>query len=148
MAERGVIGTGEGASSLQTLTWGPEMFRLDMREADRRERLQRMDVAGRARALVWGPYELMKPGLWRATARFLVDRWACRHTYRLEWGESASYATHEFVPGREGVFEVSAEHAWPAAANAELRIILTESSLGGVFEFLGVDICKIEPPAT
>ncbi|MNO00191.1 hypothetical protein D3C81_2200210 [compost metagenome] len=63
----------------------------------------------------------------------------------MEWGESASYAAHEFIPGREGVFEVSAEHAWPTDANAELRIILAESSLGGVFEFLGVSVCKIEP---
>lgn len=141
----GVVAPG---SSLSTRVWAPELFRLDMREAERRERPQRMDVAGRARALVWGPYELMTPGVWRATARFLVDRWACRHTYRLEWGGSASYATHEFVPGRAGVFEVSAEYAWPAPADAELRIILTESSLGGVFEFFGASVCLIEPAST
>ncbi|MNS24687.1 hypothetical protein D3C72_565410 [compost metagenome] len=144
MAERVLTG-GATAASLQARIWGVEKFRLDMREAEGRERPQRMDVAGRARALVWGPYEPMTPGVWRATARFLVDRWACRHTYRMEWGESASYAAHEFIPGREGVFEVSAEHAWPTDANAELRIILAESSLGGVFEFLGVSVCKIEP---
>lgn len=134
----------EGAPWLPALTWEPEMFCLDMRESERRERLQRMDVAGRARALVWGPYETMPRGVWRATASFLVDRWACRHAYRLEWGASTSYAVHEFVPGREGLFEVSAEYEWTAEAEAELRIILTESSLGGVFEFLGAKVCRIE----
>ncbi len=127
----------------QSRIWTPEMFRLDMREAERRERIQRMDVAGRARALVWGPYEKMAPGVWRATATFLVDRWACRHSYRLEWGESATYAVYEFVPGREGLFEVSAEYEWPAEAAAELRIILTESSLGGLFEFHGACVQQL-----
>ncbi|AYG94288.1 hypothetical protein D8I30_03115 [Brevundimonas naejangsanensis] len=145
MAGGGVTGTG-GAPSTQTRIWGPERFHLDMREAERRERVQRMDVAGRARALVWGPYDLMPAGVWRATATFLVDRWACRHTYRLEWGENATYASHAFVPGREGVFEVSAEYEWRAETGAELRLILAESSLGGVFEFFDVRVCRVDQP--
>ncbi|TFW11708.1 hypothetical protein EGY25_06395 [Brevundimonas intermedia] len=123
-----------------SLHWPPDKFRYDMREADARERVQRMDIAGRARALVWGPYDVLTPGLWRATARFSVDRWACRHTYRLEWGATADYSLFEFKPGRAGVFEVSAERLWIEAEKAELRIILTEGALGGVFELLDVRV--------
>lgn len=122
------------------LHWPPDKFRYDMREADARERVQRMDTAGRARALVWGPYEVLSPGLWRATARFSVDRWACRHTYRLEWGATADYSLFEFTPGKAGVFEVFAERLWAEAEKAELRIILTEGSLGGRLEFFGVHV--------
>lgn len=124
------------------LHWPPDRFRYDMREADARERVQRMDIAGRARALFWGPYEVLTPGLWRATARFSVDRWACRHAYRLEWGATADYSLFEFTPRKAGVFEVSAERLWREAEKAELRIILTEGSLGGVFELLGVSITQ------
>ncbi|WBT06562.1 hypothetical protein PFY01_02480 [Brevundimonas vesicularis] len=125
------------------LHWPPDKFRYDMREADARERVQRMDIAGRARALVWGPYEVLTPGLWRATARFAVDRWACRHTYRLEWGATADYSLFEFTPHRPGVFEVSADRLWREAEKAELRIILTEGALGGTFELLGANITSI-----
>lgn len=129
------------AGSSGVVTWPPEMFRYDMREAEARERIQKMDIGGRARALFWGPYEPLPSGLWTATARFAVDRWACRHTYRLEWGATADYAMFEFKPGKAGVFEVSAERAWSVEEKAELRIILTEGTLGGVFEFLGAEVC-------
>lgn len=125
-----------------SLHWPPDKFRYDMREADARERVQRMDIAGRARALVWGPYDVLTPGLWRATARFSVDRWACRQTYRLEWGATADYSLFEFTPHVAGVFEVSADRLWHKAEKAELRIILTEGSLGGMFELLDVAVTQ------
>jgi hypothetical protein len=129
-----------GAQPGTALHWPPEKFRYDMREADKRERVQCMDIAGRARALFWGPYETLQPGLWRATALFSVDRWACRHIYRLEWGATADFATFEFKPCKAGVFEVSAERLWKGPEKAELRIILTEGTLGGAFEFLGAKL--------
>jgi len=136
-----------GLSAMDNLTpkpdvalhWPPEKFRYDMREADKRERVQRMDIAGRARALFWGPYEELPPGLWRATARFAVDHWSCRHTFRLEWGATADFVTFEFRPGKAGIYEVSAERVWNETEKAELRIILTSGALGGMFELLSVD---------
>ena len=120
--------------------WPPAMFRYDPRQADGRDRLQAMDITGRARALVWGPYEELTRGCWEAVARFSVDRWACRHLFRMEWGSTADFVTREFTPGRPGVFEVRAERVWRDVEKAELRIILTESSIGGAFEFEGAEI--------
>lgn len=122
------------------LNWPPERFRYDMREADTRERVNRMDVAGRARYLVWAPYDVLPPGRWRATVRLAFDRWSCRHKYRLEFGPAPDRAEHEFTPGREGVFEFIAEHSWKKLAKASIRVAIIESSLGGVFEFQGAKI--------
>lgn len=124
--------------------WPPDMFRYDMREAEARDRIQRMDVGGRARALFWGPYRTLGPGLWQATARIAVDRWACRHQYRLEWGATADYSTFVFSPQKAGIFEVSAERLWCKPEPAELRIVLAESSLGGSFELLDVTLDQVE----
>jgi len=121
------------------LHWPPGKFRHDIPEADQREQIQCMDIAGRARALFWGPYEELPPGLWRATARFTVDHWSCRHTFRLEWGATADFVTFEFRPGKAGIYEVSAERVWKETEKAELRIILTSGALGGMFELLSVD---------
>lgn len=143
MAEGSLILTRPASAEPVELAWPPELFSYDMREAERRERVQGMDVAGRARALVWGPYKRLAAGRWQATARFTVDRHSCRHTYRLEWGASRKYATYEFRPGRAGIFEVSAEHSLAAPIETELRIILTEGSLGGHFEFQGARVRRL-----
>lgn len=120
--------------------WPPERFRYDMREAERRDALHRMDVAGRARHLVWGPYVVLPGGRWQATARLTFDRWSCRHKYYLEFGAVADFVRYEFSPGREGVFDFVAEHSWEQGAKTELRIVMIESSLGGIFDFQGVEL--------
>lgn len=132
------------------LHWPPERFRYDMREADARERVSRMDVAGRSRHLVWGPYEVLPAGHWRATARLAFDRWSCRHKYYFEFGGKTDFVRHAFTPGREGVFEFVAEHALEKRAKTEVRIVMVESSLGGVFEFQGaeVELCRDLVPAS
>jgi len=124
----------------EVLHWPPECFRYDMREAELRERVNKMDVAGRVRHLVWGPYEVLPAGRWRATARLMFDRWSCRHRYYFEFGPVKDFVRHEFTPGREGVYEFVAEHAWMERAKTEIRIVMTESSLGGEFEFQGASV--------
>ena len=125
------------------LHWPPERFRYDMREADTRERVNRMEVADRHRDLVWGPPMVLPAGRWRATVRLAFDRWSCRHKYCFEFRAAQKHVKHEFTPGREGVFEFIAEHSWEKLATAEVRVRMIESSLGGLFEFQGakVELC-------
>lgn len=138
MVEGGLILPDEGEADLhRPMIWLPENFWYDMREAELRERVNRMDVAGRARDLVWGPYVALPAGRWRVTSRLFFDRWACRHRFRFEFGSSKDAVHHEFTPGREGLYELSLEHAWANPLKAEVRVIMVESSLGGVFEFEG-----------
>jgi len=142
MAEGGLILTQEQRTFApgDIVHWSPESFRYDMREAERREVVHRMDVAGRARHLVWGPYDVLPAGRWQVTARLTFDRWSCRHKYYLEFGAVADFTRHEFSPGCEGVFEFVTEHSWDEDAKAELRIVMIESSLGGIFDFQGAEL--------
>lgn len=150
MAEGGLIATAKPRATRSSstargavLNWSPERFRYDMRESELREAVNKMDVAGRARHLVWGPYEVLPAGCWRATARLIFDRWSCRHKYYLEFGAVADFVRHEFCPGRDGVFEFVTDHTWSESSRAELRIVMIESSLGGRFDFMGAQIEKL-----
>lgn len=128
--------------------WGVERFRYDDRGSARRERISKMDIVGRARCLVWGPYASLAPGLWVATARFSMDEWACRHQFAIEFGMKSDYSRNEFRAGKPGIFEFDIEFEVIQAAKMELRLILNQSSLGGEFEFLGAKVARKMNPIT
>ena len=120
--------------------WGMERFRYCDRAAERRERISKLDIAGRARCLVWGPYEVLGPGRWEATISFTMDHWASRHTYAMEFGHIDNYSRLEFVPGREGHYEIDIGFDAVHPAKTEIRFILNQSSLGGTVDFLGARV--------
>lgn len=122
--------------------WGVERFRYNDRGLVQRERINKMDIVGRARCLVWGPYQELPPGRWVATARFSMDEWACRHQFAIEFGQKSNYSRHEFRAGKPGLFEFDIEFETNETEKTELRIILNQSSLGGEFEFLGVQVAR------
>ncbi|VXC02175.1 conserved hypothetical protein [Brevundimonas sp. G8] len=100
----------------------------------------RIDLTGRARCLVHGPYVALPKGQWQATVRFSVDASACRHRLRFEWGPLAQFASFEASPGKSGHFIAQITHIFEEAALCELRVILPESSLAGALTLEGVDI--------
>lgn len=125
--------------------WGVDFFRYDARAEDERERVSKMDIVGRSRYLVWGPYDALPPGLWQATVRFSMDEWACRHQFAVEFGQSNDFNRIEFKTDRAGMFEIDIEFEAPKIARSEVRIFLNQSSLGGWFEFFGATIQRITP---
>jgi hypothetical protein len=100
----------------------------------------RIDVTGRARRLVLGPYICLPPGRWRAEVRFAVDQDTSRHHFRMEWGDMLNYTVVPFVPDRPGHYSLSATYDWKYPTFSELQLAISESSLGGIFLFEGVRI--------
>lgn len=124
--------------------WRPSVFVYDMRGAETRSTISEMDATGRARILVYGPYIALPQGLWRATLVFSCDQSASRHTLRFEWGTPENFQGFYVTPKRPGRYEVVLEHRWTKAEPAELRMILTESSLGGHIGFDGVKLLRLD----
>lgn len=124
--------------------WRPSVFVYDMRGAETRATISEMDATGRARNLVYGPYISLPPGLWRATLGFSCDQSASRHMLRFEWGTPENFQGFYVTPKRSGRYEVVLEHRWTKAEPAELRMILTESSLGGQIGFDGVKLLRLD----
>lgn len=126
--------------SEQDVRWSEELFLYDMRRLEQRSRISEMDIMGPARALVFGPYIVLPEGRWTAIIRFSFDAEAARHHYRVEWGTSTHYASETIVPREAGVFELTLDYDWIEPQAAEMRVILTQGTLGGCFNFLGMRV--------
>ena len=127
-------------------SWSPADFSLDpSHESSDASTDIRIDLTGRARCLVHGPYVALPKGHWQATVRFSVDASACRHRLRFEWGPLAQFASFETSPGKPGHFAAQITHDFDEAALSELRLILPESSLAGFLTLEGVEIEMTEP---
>jgi len=123
--------------------WPADLFILDPRGAVARERLTLLDITGPPRALVYGPYITLPPGIWCAQVLFSVDEPASQRRYRVEWGGLSDFVTHTFIPKQPGVFRAYLEHSWQTDTVVEARIILTESALEGGLEPLGVVVSAL-----
>jgi len=140
LAMRAYLGPAE-ATGIHT-RWEPQVFHYDSLRAEHRTHPWEFDLTGTARNLVYGPYLSLTPGRWRSLVRFAVDDYGASFRYRVEWGTRTDFVQEVFVPGRSGIFEIALEYDFPETTQAELRVILTEGSLGGSFEFLGMELDK------
>lgn len=124
-------------------TWAPELFNYDSRKVPGGTRGQ-LDLTGRPRFMITGPYIAMPKGRWRATYRLTFDDRGSRPRFRIDWGSQADFVSEEFVPGRAGVFEIAQEYIWTEPAPCELRIIVLEGVFDGRMTFSGAQIARID----
>jgi hypothetical protein len=125
------------------IAWSERLFIFDDKGVSAQEEWGLLDVTGRPRILVWGPYIALPKGLWQAVIRFAVDADAARHTYRLDWGTQTECVSTYVTPSRPGVYEASLDWRFVEAALSEIRIILTEGSIGGSLMFQGIKVSHI-----
>ena len=101
-----------------------------------------LDITGRPRMLVHGPYLSMPTGLWRACIRFGVDQEAAKHQYRLDWGTRTATISEYVTPGKAGLYELSLDFDWTDVDVAEIRLILLEGSFTGALLFQGITVSR------
>lgn len=90
-----------------------------------------IQVAGRARALFYGPYIELEPSVWRAKFSLTLDSDACIYSYRIEWGSGDHFNSVALQPSLEGTYEVDITYGLEEAVPWELRVIVTEGALAG-----------------
>lgn len=123
--------------------WSSAVFNFDPRNKVSGPTAGELDVTGRPRFLVSGPYLIMPAGGWRATIRLSFDHYLSRAGFRVDWGGVETYASHEFHPQRSGVFEVTLDYHWEGPASAELRLLVLEGVFHGAVTFHGATIEKL-----
>lgn len=122
--------------------WTPALFSSDSRIVPGGAPGQ-LDLTGRPRYLISGPYIVLPAGRWRATYRLTFDEKGSRIRFRIDWGTVENYVSEEFTPGRAGVFEVVQEYDWAEPAPCELRVIVTEGVFDGRMTFSGAQVSRI-----
>lgn len=124
--------------------WALPLFRYDERARRDMELIGALDTTGRPRILVWGPYFALSAGLWRMNLRLDIDADAADRRLRIDWGGQSAYGSHEFTPGRAGLYEIEMDYLWTASGPAEMRILVMEGSFAGVITVLGVTVSLID----
>lgn len=138
--------TGGAPEVGQQIVWSERIFRYDQRAARGAQAIGELDVTGRPRILVYGPYLGLPPGRWRAKVRFLVDATAATKEFRLDWGTPHDFSTLPVTPPHSGVFEAELEHDIRKVDFGELRLWLMEGAFDGVLHFLGAEITFLGRP--
>ncbi|NBB64009.1 hypothetical protein GVN18_32610 [Pseudomonas sp. ODNR1LW] len=123
--------------------WHPALFSYDDRNAQTGPTSGELDVTGRPRFLMSGPYLVMPAGVWQAKITLKFDSDASIRRFRVDWGGVEDYATCEFSPGRSGVFEVILTYVWDRPAPAEFRLLLLEGVFHGSVVFGSAEITRI-----
>lgn len=123
-------------------TWSPALFNYDSRLSPGGAPGE-LDLTGRPRFLITGPYIVMPAGRWRVVYRLTFDAAGSRFRFRADWGSATDFVSEEFTPGQAGVFELSQEYDWNGTDPCELRVILFEGVFDGEMTFSGAQVSRV-----
>ena len=117
----------------------PKLFLYDTRNPVVGPRFE-VDLTGRPRTLVFGPYFALPAGVWQVTATFVSDSDAAGRAFRLDWGTQTSCVSTDVRLSQAGNYAAQMEFVFERPAHAELRLVLTEGALAGTLRFVGAEV--------
>lgn len=100
-----------------------------------------IDLTGRARTLMFGPYATLPPGRWRATVKVMVDPEGGWTPLWFDWGAQDNMTVHEETIHEAGVYSLSLDGGWDRPTEVQMRAVLTQPVFQGRFEMLE---CRVE----
>jgi hypothetical protein len=124
--------------------WRGEIFNYTSQTVRHEEDRTTIDLTGRPRFLIFGPYVTMPAGRWKAVIRLGFDQTAARYQYRADWGEQETYGSHIFRPLREGVYDLEMEFEWSKPSACEMRLLVLEGAFDGEVSFMGVQLSRAD----
>jgi len=80
-----------------------------------------IDLTGRGRILVHGPYFDLPKGWWRITVRFAVEPEDVAYL-RFDWGAGQDVTSYHTELDRSGDYQLVLDHLWTKTGPSELRI--------------------------
>jgi len=104
-----------------------------------------IDLAGRRRDLVYGPYRYLSPGIWRATVSLELSPAAAESSLEVQLGILPDYVGVDVPRGVSGLQTIEIEHRVRDRGPAEVRLRLKKATSRGAVRFLGA---RIEPAAS
>ena len=102
-----------------------------------------IDLTGRARMLVHGPYLFLPRGRWKAEIRIAVDPEGGVAPLRIQWGKDGDFATLEARIDRAGQYSVDLERDWGEPGPAQVVVWATQAMFKGRLVFQGCDVERV-----
>jgi hypothetical protein len=99
-----------------------------------------IDLTGRGRILVYGPFQMLPVGRWRIEVEFDLDPEGGELFLRFEWGGALEFETLRVKCSRSGRYRVVLHKTWTAEAPAELRVWVDRATLFGSLQMLGATV--------
>lgn len=103
-----------------------------------------IDVTGRARILVYGPYSALEPGAWRAKVSLELCAEAAQRPIVVQFGAEPDYSTVGLPQGTRGHHEVEIDHQMKPGDLAQIRVWLKRAAFHGELRFGGAEIRRIQ----
>jgi hypothetical protein len=131
----------QGGARAKSLWWGREIFLSrdgeDMRCPDV------IDVTGRARFLVFGPYASLSPGVWRTVVSLEICPEAARRPMAVQFGAEPDYTTTDIEIGVPGPHSVEVIHAFREADQVQVRLWLKRAAFHGEVRLIGAHVERL-----
>ncbi|MGI4817607.1 MAG: hypothetical protein ACRYFE_03730 [Janthinobacterium lividum] len=128
------------------LHWAVDQFRYDRDGPTGPSAPHEIDLSGRRRILIWGPYVALPKGRWRVRTKLSFDRRATSYNFAVEFGSAAKFERLDFRPEKAGLYEVELEFGFDGKKRAELRVIIDQGVVGGQLGFYGADVEIVGTP--
>lgn len=133
----------DGTIPAVAVRWSEQLFQYDEKASRAPGGAGQLDITGRPRILVYGPYLALPPGKWGIQVELAVDPSAARHELRLDWGTPTEFISTTLRCNQGGVYGVEMEHSWSLAGPAELRLLLMEGAFDGMVKFFGATLIRL-----
>jgi len=123
---------------LLPLRWASELFFLGDRPAERATDI--IDITGRSRCLLHGPYIMLPAGFWGLSFRAFFSREAAEHDFSLEVLAGKQLASRSIRPRAEGIFEVDLTFVVDGLSDhpIDIRLSMERSAFDGALRLAEV----------
>lgn len=107
-----------------------------------------IDLTGRARILVHGPYVQLPPGVWEVRFEFAIDPMGKPLRFRFDWGVGDDMVTCNPTIHQAGRYSITLSRRWLESGPAQARIWMMQGTFDGHFEFHGCTVSRLADDET
>lgn len=102
-----------------------------------------LDMTGRARPVLFGPFVELTPGVWRVEIEVAVDPEGSPALLLFEWGAGALFVSCKAEVAAPGLYSVALDRVWSAGEAAQARLWIAQPLFQGRMEFMGCRVTRM-----
>ncbi|MFN4040948.1 MAG: hypothetical protein ACK4I0_04720 [Brevundimonas sp.] len=101
-----------------------------------------IELTGKMRTVMHGPYATLPPGRWTLTAQVIIDTRGTPLFLTFDWGAEPDFARMMKRIDRSGVYQVTLARDWLEPSRCEFRILASAAHFDGHLKVVDVTIMR------